>query len=110
MAGTATNNNPMVQTPMETVKKLTNLQDLALLRNGKGLMMNTTLPNATPRNPEASGVHENFAPEVKISDETGDKASWKFGDEIPEMEIMGPVADRQTLREILEVVLVTKKK
>ena len=29
---------------------------------------------------------------------------------IPEMETMGPVADRQTLREILEVVLVTTKR
>ena len=62
-------------------------------------------------NPEASGVHENFAPEVKISAKTGDKAHWKLPEmKTPEMETMGPVADRQTLREILEVVLVTTKR
>jgi hypothetical protein len=39
------------------------------------------------------------------------KLFWKLPEmKTPEMETMGPVADRQTLREILEVVLMTKKR
>ena len=74
-------------------------------------MMNKTLSKTTPGTLKLPKAMRTSHRKSKYLQRPVTKLIWKLPEmKAPEMETMGPVADRQTLREIVGVVLMTKKR